>query len=84
MNPAPSERSEETLPLIETSPSVGAETPARMLRMVLFPEPLGPMIPTHSPFCIEKDTPSSAQNSCAFPWETRNGRMLRMSAGFSK
>ncbi|HVO66993.1 MAG TPA: hypothetical protein VMT12_10960 [Syntrophales bacterium] len=44
------------VPSIHISPSCGVRTPSIILSMVVFPEPLGPMMPTNSPLCTSKET----------------------------
>ena len=49
LKPAPSSRSAEIRPRTSTSPLVGLRTPVMIFKMVDFPEPFVPMIPTVSP-----------------------------------
>ena len=49
-------------PKIETSPAVGETNPKIILRVVLFPQPLGPSNPKTCPRGISKDTLSTARS----------------------
>ena len=49
LKPAPSSSNAEIRPFTLTEPPVGFNTPVIILRIVDFPEPLVPMIPTVSP-----------------------------------
>ena len=49
LNPAPSSSSAEIRPSTFTSPAVGVRTPVMIFKIVDLPEPLVPIIPTHSP-----------------------------------
>lgn len=48
------------LPSIRIFPSVGELIPSRILKRVLFPQPLEPMMLTNSPSSTENETLSSA------------------------
>lgn len=52
LKPAPSSIRGVTGAVMLISPEVGAVTPAKSLRRVLFPEPFNPIIPTVSPALI--------------------------------
>ena len=53
-------------PAIQTLPSVGLSSPARMCIRVDLPEPDGPMIAVRQPSSISSETPRSA-STCASP-----------------
>lgn len=64
--------------LIFMLPLVGVVIPAIILNSVVFPLPLGPMMPTRSPFLMVRLMSLSAQNSSSFPFANRS-----TSVGFS-
>ena len=50
-------------PSTSTVPVVGLRTPVMIFRIVDFPEPLVPMMPTVSPFFTSKESLSRAKKS---------------------
>src|ERR671930_2446499 len=52
-----------SIPSISTRPPVGSSNPAMMLKMVLFPQPDGPIRLTNRPCGIESVTGASAWNA---------------------
>src|ERR1700722_12348676 len=62
-------------------PDVGSASPARQLKKVLLPAPLGPIRPMISPSATSRSAPSTAlnaPNALTMPRASRNtGRLLR-------
>src|SRR5918998_2949443 len=63
LNPAPSAKSATSRPSTSTVPSVGCRMPETMLRRVLLPAPLRPMIPRVVPFSTSRFMSLRAQKS---------------------
>src|SRR6185436_10089695 len=61
--PVPTSSRLDTRPSRSMCPRVGGVIRERIFSSVLFPAPLGPMMPTTSPTCTSKLTSCSAQNS---------------------
>src|SRR5262249_44849051 len=63
MKPTPTSSREPTRPWISADPLVASVTREKILRSVLFPAPLRPMMPMTSPCSISSETSLSAQSS---------------------
>jgi hypothetical protein len=49
-------------PRTSAYPPLGLRSPARILKVVVFPAPLGPTSPTTSPWAACRETPRNASN----------------------